>query len=355
MTDWTKSMTQTYEFYKVDPDTWEDDSVIETILSCSITRDITTETLGSATIDCTEVMDECYIRVYLKVIQNEITERVPLGTFLVQSPSVSFDGKIKTISMDGYTPLIELKGVYPPLGYTVKKGNIIMNIASTICRENLRAPIVESDSTKTLKADFVANLDETWMGYLRALISNAEYEFGLDEMSRVIFQPQRLLSALKPVWTYDDGNSSILYADITEERDLYGIPNVVEVIYSTPSSYLRSRVVNKSKTSPVSTVNRGREVIYRDTNPSFSGEPTQEIIDEYAERLLRNLSSLERKVTYKHGYCPVRVGDCVILDYAKAGLENVKAKVISQNISCVTGCVVDETAVYAEDLWGGGD
>lgn len=355
MADWTKSMTQTYEFYKVDPATWEDDEIIETILSCTINRDSTADTLGSATIDSTEVLEECYIRVYLKVIQNGITERFPLGTFLVQTPSVTFDGKVTTITMDGYTPLIELKGVCPPLGYTVMKNVPIMPTVSNICRENLRAPVIESDVSKKLRDDFVADLSDNWMTYLRSLTSMAEYEFGLDEMSRVIFQPTRLLGAMRPVWTYNDGNSSILHADIQEERDLYNIPNVVEVVYSTPSSYLYSKVVNKSKDSPVSTVNRGRQVLYRDTNPSFSGEPTQEIIDEYATKLLKSLSSLERKVTYKHGYCPVRVGDCVILDYARAGLENVKAKVISQSISCVTGCVVDETAVYSEQLWNGGE
>lgn len=360
MADWTKSMTQTYEFYRVDPATWEDDEVVETILSCTINRDSTTDTLGSATIDCTEVLDECYIRVYLKIIQNGITERFPLGTFLVQTPSVSFDGKVKTITMDGYTPLIELKGVRPPLGYTIlkKAGDTktqIMPTVSAICRENMRAPVVESDFTKTLRDDFVADLNDNWMTYLQSLASMAEYEISLDEMSRVIFQPQRLLGAMKPVWTYDDGNSSILHADIKEERDLYSVPNVVEVIYSTPSSYLYSKVVNKSKDSPISTVNRGRQVVYRDTSPSFAGEPTQEILDAYAKNLLKNLSSLERKVTYKHGYCPVRLGDCVVLDYLRAGLENVRARVISQSISCTTGCVVEETAVYTENLWDGGE
>ena len=355
MADWTKSMTQTYEFYRVDPGTWEDDELVESILSCTINRDLSADTLGSATIDCTEVLEECYIRVYLKTIQNGITERFPLGTFLVQTPSVSFDGKVKTITMDGYTPLIELKGVRPPLGYTILKKVAIMPTVSMLCRENLRAPVVESDVTKTLRDDFVADLNDNWMTYLNALVNMAEYEISLDEMGGVIFKPVRLLGAMKPVWTYNDGNSSILHADIKEERDLYSIPNVVEVIYSTPSSYLYSKVVNKSKDSPISTVNRGRQVVYRDTNPSFSGEPTQEIIDDYAKKLLKQLSSLERKVSYKHGYCPVKVGDCVILDYVRAGLENVKAKVISQSISCTTGCVVDETAVYSEELWDGGE
>ena len=159
------------------------------------------------------------------------------------------------------------------------------------------------------------------------------------------------MAALQHRWTYTDDNSSILYPDITNERDLYGIPNVVEVVYSTDSGSLFSRVVNSDENSPISTVNRGREIVYRDTNPNLSGVPTQEMVDDYAVQLLRNLSCLEHKITYSHAYCPVRVGDCVMLDYKGAGLQNVKAKVISQSIKCVTGCPVQETAVYTTKLW----
>ena len=112
-----------------------------------------------------------------------------------------------------------------------------------------------------------------------------------------------------------------------------------------------SRVVNNDKNSPISVVNRGREVVYRETSPGVTGSVNQAYIDNYAAQLLRNLSCLEHKVTYTHGYCPVRVGDCVRLDYKKAGLDNVKAKVISQSIKCETGCPVEETAVYTTKLW----
>ena len=76
MIDWTKSMTQDFEFYKVDPFTWEDLDEIKTIKSCNISRDEDVETLGSATIDTTDILDECYIRVYLIASQNGVTEKV---------------------------------------------------------------------------------------------------------------------------------------------------------------------------------------------------------------------------------------------------------------------------------------
>lgn len=351
MIDWTESMNQTFEFYVVDPISWKDTVPLNQIKSCSINRDDETETRGSATIDTTEELDECYIRIYLVVSQNGVTEKVALGTFLMQTPSVSHDGKSSSISVDAYTPLIELKEGLPPLGYSILKDTNIMETAYNICREHMRAPVVKANSTKTLYSDFVANIQDTWTTFIRDLVSNANFKLDLDEVGRVLFAPIQDTASLQSRWTYNDDNSSILYPDVTNTRDLYGIPNVVEVVYSGDKSYVFSRIVNNDENSPISTVNRGREIVYRDTNPNLAGEPTQEMLDDYATQLLRNLSCLEHKITYTHGYCPVRIGDCVTLNYEKAGLRNVRAKVISQTIKCTTGCPVQETAIYTTKLW----
>lgn len=352
MADWTSSMQQTFEYYVVDPDSWKDVSKIENVKSCTISRDSEAETLGSATIDVTESLGECYVRVYLITIQNGVRERHPLGTFLVQTPSSSFDGKIRDVSMDAYTPLLELKESPPPIGYSLSKEQNIMSIAYQLVREHARAPVVEADCSTALHNDFVANLDDTWLSFLTDLISNARYTFSLDELGRILFAPNQDTASLNPVWTYDDGNSSILYPDISMDHDLYGIPNVVEVVYSRGSSSYFARAVNDDSNSQISTVNRGREIIYRVNDPDMIGDPTNNQIDDYAEHLLRELSTIEYAVSYTHGYCPVRLGDCVRLNYERAGIVDMKAKVISQSIKCEPGCPVTEKAVFTTKLWG---
>ena len=351
MVDWTKSMQQSFEYYTVDPNTWGDVKKLDNVKSCSISRDLTTETLGSATIDITESVGESYVRVYLITNQNGVTERHPLGTFLVQTPSSSFNGRVRNVSMDVYTPLLELKEKQPPIGYSILKGMNIMDYAYLVSRENARAPVIKAECSETLNGDFVANPDENWLKFLTDLIANAKYEFTLDERGRILFSPKQDLASLQPVWTYDDDNSSILFPDIDMEHDLYGVPNVVEVIYSNGKDYHYSRVVNDDPNSPTSTINRGREIIHRETNPDLVGRPTDMQIEEYANTLLRNLSSVEYTITYTHGYCPVRIGDCVRLNYTRAGLTNIKAKVISQQISCKPGCEVTEKAIFTTKLW----
>lgn len=352
MADWLSSMQQTFEYYIVDPGTWKDTELITNVKKCTIVRDSDAETLGNATIDITESVGECYIRVYLITIQNGVKEKHPLGTYLVQTPSSSFNGKVRNVTMDAYTPLLELKESPPPLGYSRLKNENIMDIAYNLTREHVRAPVVEAACTTTLYNDFVANTSDTWLTFVTDLIANAKYSFALDELGRILFAPKQDTASLQPVWTYTDDNSSILHPDLDMDHDLYGVPNVVEVVYSSGNDYYYARVVNDDSNSPISTVNRGREIIHRVTDPDLSGDPTERQIQEYAERLLRELSTLEYTITYTHGYCPVRIGDCVRINYSRAGLTDIKAKVIRQSISCEPGCPVTEKAVFTTKLWG---
>lgn len=351
MPNWTSSMQQTFEFYTVDPATWQNMKKIENVKSCTINRDSEAETLGSASFDIAESLGEAYIRVYLVTIQNGYRESFPLGTYIVQTPSSSFNGKVRDVTMDAYTPLLELKESPPPIGYSIEKNKNIMDIAFDLTEENVRAPVIEAKNEQKLYSDFVANTEDTWLTFLIDLIANAKYEFDIDELGRILFSPRQDTASLQPVWTYNDDNSSILLPDFSMDHDLYGIPNVVEVVYSDGGNSYYHRAVNNDPSSPISTVNRGREIIHRVTNPDLIGDPTSNQIKEYAERLLKELSTLEYTVTYTHAYCPVRVRDCVLLNYTRAGMSNVKAKVVSQTIKCEPGCPVTEKAVFTTNLW----
>ena len=363
MPDWTRSMQQTFDYYIVNPNTWGDSEKVTTIKSGSIQRDRDSDTLGSATFECDEDLSDKYLRVYLITRQDGVEDRHPLGTFLCQTPSQSYTGMMRkvdgcnyiyqTASVDGYTPLIELKENPMPLGYAVAKDQNIMLRAVAFTEESVRAPVVKGSSPDTLNEDFVSELDDTRLTFLTDLISNANREFGLDELSRILFVPIQDINTLLPKWTYTDDNSSILYPELELKRDLYSVPNVVEVVYSPSEGQpLYSRVVNDDPNSPISTVGRGREITHRETNPDVTAGISQKQLDAYAKNLLRDMSSLEYTLTYTHGYCPVNLGDCVRLNYTAAGLYGIKAKVIRQSIKLEPGCPVQETAVFTKQLWG---
>lgn len=354
MPDWTASMQQSFEYYVVDPGTWKDQKLLTNVKSCSIQRDSEVDTLGSATIDIVESVGECYIRVYLVTIQNGLTERFPLGTYLVQTPSSSFDGKIMDVSMDAYTPLLELKENPPPLGYFVPEGENIMTKVYELTKEHVRAPVVATPRDNNLYSNFVSNTSDNWLTFIRDLAAEAKCSFDLDEQGRILFAPKQDVNALQPVWTYDDGNSSILYPEITMSHDLYDIPNVVEVTYAKgkDGTILHKIAINEDPNSPTSVQRRGRKITHRVTNPNLNGtDPSEAEVQEYAEKLLEQMSTIEYSISYSHAYCPVRVGDCVRLNYTRAGITNIKAKVISQGIKCTPGCPVQEKAVFTTKLW----
>lgn len=351
MLDYTKSMKQTFEYYIVDPLTWKDKELLNKVETCSITRDLSSETLGSASFTITDFMGECYIRVYLIAIQNGKEYKIALGTFLAQSNTNSIGGNRRQIPLDAYTPLIELKEKKPPIGYYVEKKSNIMAKAYVLTKSNVRAPVIKPDCNDILYNDYIAEPDETYLNYISKLIINAKNNLKVDEYGKILFSPIQSTDKLQPIWEYSDDNASILTPDISVSYDIYNMPNVVEVVYSNEIESNTVIVKNEDDSSPISIKNRGREIIHRVVNPEMKGNQDKSYYETYAENLLKELSTVTRKITYTHGYCPVNIGDCVLFNHSKAGLHNIKAKVISQSINCSLGCQVSETAVYTEKLW----
>ncbi len=351
MIDWTKSMEQSFEYYEVDPISWKDIKRLTNVKTSSINRDLDTDTLGSATMDVVNMVGESYIRIYLITIQNGIQEKHPLGTYLVQTPSSEFDGKVNNVSLDAYTPLMELKEKPVQLGYSLLEGENIMENVYRITKEGCRCPVVETKSDKTLQKDFVSNVDDKYMTFLIDLVSQAKYQFDLDELGRILFRPIQKAESLQPVYTFDDGNSSILYPEISTKHDIFATPNVVEVYCTTGGEVLFAKAENNDINSPVSIQNRGRKIVYRVTDPNLPGNPTQDMINEYAKETLEQMSTSTYTITFTHGYYPCRPGDCVRLNYKAAGLEDIKAKIISQNIKCTPGVEVKTTATFTKKLW----
>ena len=352
MIDWTRSMKQTFEFYTVDPGTWMDDKKIDNVENCTIVRDLDSETKGSASLTSESDYTDKYVRVYLVATQDLTKYRFALGTHIYQTPSRTYDGTRSSMDQEGYTPLIELQEKHPPLGYAVLKGQNILTAAGTIIEANVRAPYIKQVSSDNLADNFVANVDDTYMSFVTDLIANASYMLDVNANGQVSFRKDQEVETLNPVWTYTDDNSSILLPNVSIDRDLYGIPNVVEVLYSTgDSNYIYVEAVNDDPGSPVSTVSRGRRVVYRDTSPNVPEGVNEATLTSYANHLLKEMSTIEYTVSYSHGYCPVNVGDCVRLNYRRADLNGINAKVIRQSIKCETSCQVDEVAVYTKSYW----
>lgn len=378
--DWTKGMQQTFEYFKVDPNTWNDYEQITTVISSNITKDTDSEMRGHASIETSEALDECYIRTYMVIRQNSIKQRVCLGTHLYMVQSDSFNGMRHQYNYTGYTPLVELREKLIPLGYSVvgvtgevngKVAPMLSDEIAQLISQNSRVKLENRVKVEEpLLNNFVAGTTDNILTVVNNLLNASslqQYQVTVDEFGTVCIKEAISVYNERHVFEYTDDNSSILMADINLASDLSSIPNVLEVIYAGDANKdigaVRVVVRNEDPNSVVSTVSRGREVWSRVVisnigSPYDKSEITrQAVVDQVtnqAYRLLEDASTIRKTIQYEHGYCDVEIGDTVLFNYKRAGLIGIKAKVVSQTITCKPGCKVSEMAVYTKKLWNRG-
>jgi hypothetical protein len=373
MIDWTKSMSQTYEFYIVNPYTGMDKQRLYNVTGASVTRDLQSDTQVSGSIEYDGELGEVYVRVYLVAEQGDEHEKIPLITMLCQTPSTSFNGKYKKTSITGYSPLIELQNCYPPFGYTIPK---YINEASykkewaldkkipELCSEHMRMTVLSigedlsSVNKEKLTQPMAIDPQQSWFEVITSLINLTDYMFKVTPSGIIYFDKKPKINKMAVTWTYDTENSSILSSDVTIDRDIYNVPNVIEVIATSTTGNVITKVVENNDINSITSIpSRDRKVVKRIVNPNDLGNisPSNEsVITTYANNLLEKENELSYKISYKHGYCPVNIGDCVRINYPDAGIDNVKALVISQKIDCKTGCEVEETAIFTMKLYESG-
>lgn len=377
--DWTKGMTQTFEYYTVDPQTWYDVKMLTNIISCSLTHDNSSEMRGHASITTSEPLGENYIRIYLRVKQFGVEQRFCLGTYLFIVSSDSFNGKRHSYTYTGYTPLIELKEKLAPLGYNVigvsgENPDLIPPRVAPSITDEISRVIGQYSRLKLennvrieqpLLNNFAAGTSDNWLTVVNNLLNAStlqQYEMSVNNWGTIRIKEAITVYSERHVAEYDDSNSSILLPDLDLTDDMTDIPNVIEVIYTGDANknigYVRKVVRNEDTRSVVSIPSRGREIWKRFIISNIAipiGEVTKEKIEEQveaqAERLLEASSTIKKTIQYSHGFNGVEVGDTVLFNYERAGFTGIKAKVVSQTIQCKPGCQVDEMAVYTKKLW----
>lgn len=348
MADWKRGMARTYEFWEVNPSTWGDNEILDTITSCSITRDSDDETLGSATFEMDSWEGERWIRVYLITKQDGVRERWPLGTFMVQVPDRSFDGMRGYASANGYTPLKELADNKPPVAYKLETGFVEDKVARLIETYG-RAPVVMPEGETRIQEEFVAEDDESWLSFDKSALAKGKKHIELTPRGEVLIAPDQDPWSKMPSFVFNDSNSSILRPEVQVSTDLSEVPNVVQVVYSKASGCLIGEAVNDDPSSENSTVTLGRRKVYRENSPELPDNPDQEDVDILARKLLREKGAASYEVTFTHGFVPdVNLGTAVRLSYRAMGLD-VVAIVTAQTIQCTPACQVQTTARYYKE------
>lgn len=328
--NWNRGFSASYYAYLIDPVSWRETERFE-ITGGSINR--TDEGLrDSADIQCTayESGKERYIRVYLDAKQNGAAVHMPLFTGLATSPARDIDGFYETNTVACYSVLKAADDVLLDRGFYVPAGSngadIIKDLLSCI-----PAPVSVEGSAPDLQGSIIAEEGETRRSMAEKVLVAIGWRMKIDGLGTVMICPKPLDATA----AFDPVEQDVLEPSIEVEYDWYACPNVLRAVQEDLSAVAR----DDSPDSPLSTVNRGREVWAEETSCDLN---SGESISEYAVRRLKELQRIQLTASYDRRYHPdVFVGDLVRLRYPAQGLDGL-FRVTSQTIELAHGAKTSE-------------
>lgn len=312
MINWMNGYTASYYMTIVDPYTWRDLERVE-IKGGSIKR--TTDGLReSALIDCRDYPEgiEHWVRLWFDADQNGGTEHVPLFTGLATSPSKDVDGVYVSRQLEAYSVLKAvsdiglLRGWYAPAG--VSGGSIIKDLLSV-----LSAPVTVAENSPTLASNLIADNEETRLTMVDKILDAINWRLRIGGDGSIYVEPKTDES----VMTLDPLENDIIETQLKVSYDLFSCPNVFMAIDNDLTAIAR----DDSADSPLSTVNRGREVWTRDTSAVLSDDET---IEQYAERRLKEEQAAQQTASYDRRFHPsIYPGDNIRMHYPEQGLDGI--------------------------------
>ncbi len=347
MVDWAYGFDrQSFEYWRVDPSTWLDAEPFAGIVSGSLVRDSSAAHVTSATLEVAgEMPAEAVVRCYMAVEQSGARERVPIDTWVAYRTARTAGGSLARSKSALYGPLHVLAnrerdlGSKPPYGYTVPAGANCAYAAADALSHGI-APVTAAPSEAVLGAPYVAGGQQSWGELAAALAAMAAREVTCGPTGALGVDPVPVPGAVRPSWTFHDGNSTVksnILAEASEERSTMNVPNVVEVVWDRTSPAVVARAEDDDPAHAVSTASRGYELVRRVLNPAeLQAGADAERAAMVAAKELAAGRQVVRVITVAHPYCPARVGDVVEVDYRARGIAGV-GRVARQTMSLAVG------------------
>ena len=316
--NWNRGYTATYYGHIVDANSWRDTERFE-LTGGKISR-TATDLRESADFDCKVKFSESWVRVYMVTEQGDSSERNPLFTGLATVPDTKWRGKVSSRRIQCYSVLKPAKDIYLQRGWYVPAG---MN-AGLIIRNLLQvtpAPFQIIGNPPNMLRSIVADDDETHLSMIDKILVSIGWRLRILGDGTI----QMMEKATTPSARFNAIDYDIIEPEINVSDDWFDCPNVFRAIDDDMSAVARDDLPS----SPLSTVNRGREIWAQDTSVTLGDH---ESIGEYAYRRLKEEQEHAFTVSYNRRYVPtVLVGDMVNLLYPQQEVAG-DFKVLSQNV-----------------------
>lgn len=329
--DWDKGFSAEYYVRRIDPQSWRDLERLE-IISGSVTREAE-DLRESATFEVKNYdrSAERWVRIYLDAKQGEESAHVPLFTGLATSPGDELDGVIRTNTITCYSVLkpaadvLLERGWYAPAGMD---GGIILRQLLAVTP----APLQVAEDAPTLAQAVIAEDGESNLSMVDKVLTAMDWRLRISGDGTIWAGPKSdEASAI-----FDPLEHDSIEPEIELEFDWYAAPNVFRAV----SGDLVGVARDDDRRSPLSTVNRGREVWLEESGVDLASGET---IAEYALRRLREEQTIATTADYTRRFRPdVMVGDKVDLRYPEQGLVGLY-QVTAQTIELGYGAKTSES------------
>ncbi len=307
--DWRKGFSSRYYVSVLDRNTLRDIRRIE-IVGGSIKRE-DGELRESADIDCVNYSEttEQLIRVWLDAKQSGSSSHIPLFTGLATSPKRDINGRLVTNTLECYSVLkiaqdmLLPRGWYAPQG--INGGDLIRELLSVI-----PVDISISENSPGLKSAIIAEDGENRLSMTDKILSLMDWRLMLDGYGNISIEPYDN----DYVAIFDSLNNDVIEPSLSMSYDWYECPNVYRAVLDDAYAVARDDDPN----SPLSTVNRGREVWYEDSSAYLQENET---LAEYAQRMLAQSQQTSLTISYDRRFDPnVYISDVVALNYPAQGI-----------------------------------
>lgn len=328
--DWSKGFSARYVLRIVDKDSWQDTKEIP-ILSGSISRDIESELIESASVETRKEINEEWIRIYLIAEQNGDSIHVPLFTGLASSPQRDITGSRDTYHIDCYSVLKPAADWMTPLGYFVPAG-----IQGTkAIEEMLKKTGVRLSyelGAGILASPIVAEAGETYLSMSNTVLKAIGWQMCINGYGEITLNPFNKNEKVN----FSGMDFDSIEPELTDSRDLFSAPNVLRVTADNKSLTVR----DDDPESDLSTVSRGREIWAEEAIDLTSGQT----LDSYAIERLKKLQRPSRELSYKRRFHPdVRPGDLIRIRYPGQRIDGI-FQVQNQKIDLTHGARTEEVA-----------
>lgn len=312
--NWAKGYSASYYLSIIDKNTMRDIDRRE-IISGSIVRS-DSELRESADIDCRgyDSKTEQYIRIWLDARQGGDSSHIPLFTGLATSPTHQYSGRVKSSTLQCYSILKVAQDVMLPRGWyaptDARGGDMIEQLLSVLKLPESYINI-EPDSPPLSQA-IIAEQSENHLSMIDRILDAMGWQMRLDGYGRVFIEDKKKNS--DALVLFDSNEMDMIENEIDVSYDWFSAPNVLRCSLDDNCAI----AIDDDPNSPLSTVSRGREVWYEDTEVFLN---TDETLAEYASRMLKYYQRVATNISYNRRYYPgIYPGDRIQINYPAQGV-----------------------------------